>query len=424
MYFPLDADQIAFNKKHFVELSFKILSFLETLPPETRGRRLFTLAPLKGDFVEVNITLNSTTLINVFAQMTPEERLNVLHAVDVDDDELNELVVCAILKPAHTITAKILAFKAFSRACLALFFNTRKYERGTVKFDGSVKTNGYTACVLFATTKQVYEQQPCLQGRKLIAIDPGVGNLITCCYEDGKMFAVSGKEHRHRAKFHEQKEWENGMRSKHPEYTTMIKNMPSMKTSLLDTLVFSLQYRLDHFEYLFGFCSQKPFLKWRFTTFVYSQKALTWMAKNVVGDEKNCVIGFGDWSQVDGVVKGHPKAPNKRIKRALSRVATVVNVDEYRSSMVCSCCKIGKCNKDDHRLKKTSLRNKDGEAVPCHFVLSCLTCNTKWQRDINASRNLMAALKCQVTGRERPQYLRRESPLVSNLLNPVEMGIL
>ena len=159
---------------------------------------------------------------------------------------------------------------------------------------------------------------------------------------------------------------------------------------------------------------------------MYAQQALDWLAKKVVGPvlpEERVGIGIGNWSQVDGVVKGHPKAPSKRIKKSLCKYATVIEVDEYRTSQVCSKCKDGKKHKDDHKLDKANLivkkkvRNDQGEFVTqrelgsCYHVLRCLNpgCNTFWQRDVNACRNIMEAFIYQVYGLPRPKYLERET---------------
>ena len=99
----------------------------------------------------------------------------------------------------------------------------------------------------------------------------------------------------------------------------------------------------------------------RFTTFVYSRKALTWMAEEVVGDKKGSIaVGFDDWMLF--------------------------------------------------------WNDEKANYVPCHFVLRCLNpeCNTIWQRDVNASRNIMDAFKCQMKGQARPQHLERRT-----LSNPV-----
>ena len=114
---------------------------------------------------------------------------------------------------------------------------------------------------------------------------------------------------------------------------------------------------------------------------MYAQQALDWIAKKVVGPvlpEDRVGIGIGNWSQVDGVVKDHPQAPSKRIKKSLSKYATVIEVDEYRTSQVCSKCKDGKKPKDDHKLDKANLivkkkvRNDQGEIVTQQELGSCM----------------------------------------------------
>ena len=401
-FYPLDPIQIPFNDHHFLKLSLEILEYLDSVDEGTKGRKLFTLAPLKGDYVDVNITINSTTLLDLFALWTPEKRYELLCWVEVDDVELNELIVKAMFNKNKTITREMLSQPEFSKECFRILFNTKQYERANVQFAHSIKTNGYTACLLMEIAKKEESKHSRKTYDHLIAIDPGIGNLVTACNEQDETVGISGKEYRHRAKFNQQKQWENGMRKRETEYQTIIQNMPSMKTSDFEKLRLAIGYRLEHFTFLFDFCKTKPFLKWRFTTYVYSQKALTWIAKKVVGNKKNAAIGFGDWSQTDGFVRGHPKAPPKRIKKALGVYATVIEVDEYRTSQVCSKCKVGKCDKDDHKLEKM----KYG-AVPCHFVLRCLSCNTIWQRDVNASRNIMEAFKAQMNGLSRPSYLER-----------------
>ena len=104
-----------------------------------------------------------------------------------------------------------------------------------------------------------------------------------------------------------------------PDYTQIITEMPSMKTGSLVTMKATIQYKLQHFDELFNFSASKPFLKRRFTTYVCSHKALEYIAKKVV-DNKKTLIGFGDWSQQDGIVKGHRKALLNRTKRVLKRL--------------------------------------------------------------------------------------------------------
>ena len=158
-----------------------------------------------------------------------------------------------------------------------------------------------------------------------------------------------------------------------------------MKTGSLEIMKRAIQYRLQHFTYLFEFSDSRPFLKWRFTTYVYS---LEYISKKVVDNKKTLI---GDWSQHDGFVKGHRKAPLNRTKRVLRKYATILDVDEYNTSQKCSCCYIG-VKMERAKLAKT----KDGETISCFKVLSW---NILWNRD--ASRNIFMAFRNQLTGLER-----------------------
>ncbi|KAF4321765.1 hypothetical protein BBO99_00000128 [Phytophthora kernoviae] len=52
---------------------------------------------------------------------------------------------------------------------------------------------------------------------------------------------------------------------------------------------------------------------------------------------KQVCIAYGDWSRRTGI-KGHALGPVKGFAEVLKRRATVIPMDEYRTSITCSCC--------------------------------------------------------------------------------------
>jgi hypothetical protein len=61
-------------------------------------------------------------------------------------------------------------------------------------------------------------------------------------------------------------------------------------------------------------------------------KALDALAKRIMPVPSSHVcIGYGDWSNQAGI-KGHPSAPVKGFARALQKRATVVPMDEFKTS--------------------------------------------------------------------------------------------
>jgi len=167
--------------------------------------------------------------------------------------------------------------------------------------------------------------------------------------------------------------------------------------------------------------------------------ALDALAKRLVSRaSKQVCIGYGDWSRQDGI-RGHAMGPVKRFVKALKKRATVVPIDEFRSSVTCSSC--------HKRLKKarlfTKMQRKEDEVdirakeqpskkevkeieemrkfrnpklaskkitLKCtRNVLRCTNtrCKTNfWNRDINAARNMLELLRSGLKGKPGSSRLR------------------
>jgi transposase len=163
----------------------------------------------------------------------------------------------------------------------------------------------------------------------------------------------------------------------------------------LEPLKENIKVYLKHSWYLFNFHARHPYRKWRFTASVMAPKAMKQIIDRLIGKNEKVLIGFGDWSQQDGFLRGSDTAPVKKFKRELRKRATVVKIDEYCTSQTCSKC----------HLKEMVNEVYDGEE--CHQVLKCKTCKTYWQRDHNASVNIYGLLIGMVNGEERLEAMRR-----------------
>jgi len=129
-------------------------------------------------------------------------------------------------------------------------------------------------------------------------------------------------------------------------------------------------------------------------------KALDALAKRIVPVPSSQVcIAYGNLSNQAGI-KGHPSAPVKGFARALQKRATVVPMDEYKTSKLCSLC--------HHTLEKVCLVaiNDDGafELRKNRNVLRCANsaCRANfWNRDVNAARNILELLATRLMGLRR-----------------------
>jgi hypothetical protein len=124
---------------------------------------------------------------------------------------------------------------------------------------------------------------------------------------------------------------------------------------ILDIYLHRLGKFWEHLGFLLEFSAQHAFVRHRFPQDRMKMKALDALAKRIVPvPSSQMCIAYGCWSNQTGI-KGHPSAPVKGFARALQKRATVVLMDEYKTSKLCSLC--------HHTLEKARLlaTNDDGE---------------------------------------------------------------
>lgn len=165
-------------------------------------------------------------------------------------------------------------------------------------------------------------------------------------------------------------------------------------------------------EYLLDFHAKKhSYGNLRFLRFWGAQKALARLA-NLFADKPDCkvLVGFGDWNCQDpaGLLKRCQRGPAKRFFHALRRVCTVVLVDEHLTSQLCCECA--------HQVKPmhAKVRNDAGvlQKRRLYSMRFCArkSCNARMNRDVNASRNILAMLLAIAGGGNRPAAFCRQHP--------------
>ncbi|KAI8903625.1 hypothetical protein EDD86DRAFT_97504 [Gorgonomyces haynaldii] len=115
---------------------------------------------------------------------------------------------------------------------------------------------------------------------------------------------------------------------------------------------------------------------------------------------------------------GSPKGPVKKLKRALSKACTVVDVDEHRTSKLHLDCRFRMQNMISWKMAKWKGDTEPRERkVKIHSVLHCpnskchgMTVN----RDTNAARNMLQLLLDQSRGLERHICFRRGTPVTEH----------
>ncbi|KAL0215131.1 hypothetical protein P9112_007315 [Eukaryota sp. TZLM1-RC] len=129
--------------------------------------------------------------------------------------------------------------------------------------------------------------------------------------------------------------------------------------------------------------------------------------KSVIGDPSQVVIGIGDWEQRKHLKFKEPtKGKGLRIlfKKAGYKVFLI---DEFRTSCCCFNCKKAEKTVETFRWCRNPRPWKRHEMSICHGLTMCKSCESLWNRDRNASLNMLAVMEAHVNGGDRPKYLQR-----------------
>ncbi|KAL1926167.1 hypothetical protein VTP01DRAFT_6032 [Rhizomucor pusillus] len=350
-------------------------------------------------------------------------------------------------------TAKQEYFRIFDMAkigCKAL----ESLETDKRVFWNQIITDRYDLMFVFKKPKEEYQPQDPDSIRKIIddpdtivwSVDPGVIDIITSVDgvvdEPHRIRQTSAKEYYYLCGYNRAMDKRNKYMQQSPDTKELVDAIPSVKTASLQSLVESIEYRMNHYHNICEFYHRKfRYNKLKFKSYVNKQKGLAEIAKRLLGGsdkyrpdrevtshsldftrqnqgchaespwdtatekEKPVVVAFGDGS-FSGSMKGKITAPTKSVFHALKQYALqrkaptfILKTDEYLSSQICPKC---------HTRSLQNLQDKTNSKI--HAVLRCKTCSTVWNRDVVTALNIRRILIHMAKSKsEKPAEFKRES---------------
>ena len=342
------------------------------------------------------------------------------------------------------------------------FFRTDKkvFKRGD--FHYQVETDGVAVSLLFKNKKgktskpskalptELYidklplSQREKLRDRKVVSIDPGMSDLLSCVSENS---TAEDPEKLRYTQNQRRFDLKTTPRKKHLEYmknTTVVEGRTvekwetelsdyNHKTADIEKFKTYLTQKLRFNQALRPFYSQYHFRKNRFNTFIDTQKSERTFMKNFKdkfvgkdGSPSDIVIAFGDWSQLHHRKYKEP-VKGKGFRTMFRRNGyDVFLVDEHRSSVQCSdCCdESARCYKFRRRLDPNDKKPPSKRHIhKIHGLLVCNTCSRLWNRDINAPLNMNIVARRCLKGWARPSYLEKcknvATPSASRVLSTI-----
>jgi hypothetical protein len=250
-----------------------------------------------------------------------------------------------------------------------------------------------------------------LTGKRVVAIDPRIISVVSgVVYDPERLwmersdtFAMSEREFYHMAGYHlrtrKTSVWE-----KRVEIDEYNRGVPAGRTSRLAEYTERVCYVLKHIESVMSFYTARRFRSLSWNTYIKKQRAIDQLCRLITGGRDDTVVAFGDGDVYSGNGRGIG-GPCETLKRRLERVhcrrGSFVEVDECRTSVVCSTC--------DGPLTPAKKRKPDGTTSDVYSVRLCTNtgCRIGWNRDVNAARNILKVFLEANQGRARPMALRR-----------------
>ncbi|KAG7400377.1 hypothetical protein PHYBOEH_005965 [Phytophthora boehmeriae] len=352
--------------------------------PNEKGVREFSLFPVSTSYTTLHIKINGSTLAGFYSRV--QQRVKGFRwevpAVEISSKSFKEKRWTVMRNAFDIARFETRAPQCpLSKAKFARLTVQGQYDNASHLFANQVTTDGYSASVL----------------------------LFQRITDDEK---ASDK-----------RAWEEGQKKRHPEYQKVIAAMPSFMTSSYATYLERLKYFWSNARFLLQFSADRPFLKWKFFQKRMARMAVDAIAKRIAPTvSKMTCVAYGDWSRRKGN-KGHASSPVKGLKQALKKRATVVSMDEFRTSKLCSQChqtlsavhySVDTMLPKRKKCKGTVLVRNRAEIQlderKCYGVLRCYNedCDARyWNRDVNAVINMVELLKSEVLERGRLEAFRR-----------------
>ena len=388
---------------------------------EKTGQTMFNVFPLRNEIIPHHMTVDTTSLVHMLIEKGKTKYLGK-GKLKKNEDKIWEFFFKTDLK------------------C----FNKKNY-----KFHHMIHTDGISCSIIlskensndeneedetveYSKRKEEYidnlNDYSHLQGKNIVAIDPGKSDLIYCVdgtekYKpNGEKTNVFRYTQNQRRKVSKSKKFRNIIKDKKKAEKYNEKTVTEIETELskLNRKTLDFQKFKEYVKeknkanvYLKKFYEQELFRKFKLSGFINTKRDEQNMINNFkakFGNEKDVVICFGDFEQ-----KNHMKFHEPTIGKGMRDLFRknrfeVYLVNEFRTSI--------KCSKDDcggqceRFLERPNPRPwKKDETKLVWGLLKCKTCKSVWNRDRNAASNIYKISENAINGKDRPEYLSRNHQL-------------
>lgn len=356
--------------------------------------RKFSILPLKSAYTMSHIPISGQTLLKLL-------RLAKLVTFDGDGQHITD-----------------------HHPYWSTHFNLKTVESESRTFRQRIVTDGYAVSIIMdgLSSATPHPAPPSskqeIENVRVCGVDPGFTDVATVSNNRGNTESYSSREYYHDAYFNHSARRTGRWNEETKEITDTV---PDGKTANMARFKSHIRAYLLVLPRLIEHRRTKGYRRMRFLRFVMRQKAIHKICNIIAPAGETTVVGFGDWSGgARSPISRRTSGPLNDIKRELQRMPNVhfMSIDEHLTSVTCHGCKKRLVNMRamTTKYKKTDgVRDKVTSHSRVHKVLHCSNsvnrstgrCGTTWNRDVNASKNILHLTIEELNGRARPAHFCR-----------------
>ena len=361
--------------------------------------------PLRTDIIPKHIRLDTTTLVHLLMTKKQGNKTDYLFKGNL---------------------------KRFEDKIWEFFFRTERqcFKKKWYSFHHIIETDGISCSILMLRKDKVgkkikmssiskseeyideLEDYAQIKNKKIVAIDPNMGDLLYCVDSDKKdrnFFRYTQNQRRKEAK---DKKYKSIILKEKDKRKTVIKfetELSKFNRKTLNIKEFKkyIKKKNEINSRLFKFYEKRLFRKLKLNGYwnrLRSEQRMINRFKNIFGEPKYVTVCIGDFEQRKHRKYKEP-IKGKGFRTLFRRNGyKVYLVDEFRTSCKCSNCE-GDCEKFRKCRNPKPMKNNE---IISHGVLMCKTCNALWNRDENSSRNIYKITYNAINKKKRPKYMSRK----------------